>query len=64
MFLFLHGLAMMLGFLIGGPGGSGFSHMAGSAMSAPLDSGGSMPPAPSDSGGSMPPGGGDSGGGG
>lgn len=63
MFLFLHGLAMVLGFLIGGPGGSGFSHMAGGgSIVAPADSGGTMPGAQSggqvgpndDSGGTMP----------
>ena len=61
MFLFLHGLAMMLGFLIGGPGGSGFSHVAGGSIAAPADAGGTMPGAqsggqlgPNDAGGTMP----------
>lgn len=59
MFLFLHGLAMVLGFLIGGPGGTGFSHMAGGGgIVAPADGGGGGgigggPPA-GDGGGTMP----------
>lgn len=57
MFLFLHGLALALGFLMGFGGGSGFSHVSGGGMiSAPMDSGGGMPPVvPGDSGGGMPP---------
>ena len=42
MFLFLHGLAMALGFLMGMSGGSGFSHFAagGGSIVAPADGGG------------------------
>lgn len=54
MFLFLHGLALALGFLMGFGGGSSFSHISsGGMISAPMDSGGGMPPG--DSGGGMPP---------
>lgn len=65
MFLFLHGLALALGFLMGLEGGSGFSHVSGGGgmISAPMDSGGGMPPVtPGDSGGGMPPGNGQGGG--
>lgn len=58
MFLFLHSLAMALGFFMGLGGGSGVSHFSGGIVS-PMDSGGGMPPAPGDSGGGMPPGPGD-----
>jgi hypothetical protein len=55
MFLFLQGLAMTLGFLLGMPGGSGFAHMSGGGGSvvAPADGGGGTMPgaAPSDGGG-------------
>ena len=45
MFLFLQGLAMMLGFLIGTPGGSGFTHVfGGGATMSPADGGGTLPP--------------------
>lgn len=62
MFLFLHGLALALGFLMGFGGGSGFSHVSGGGemISAPMDSGGGMPPG--DSGGGMPPANGQGGG--
>ena len=55
MFLFLHGLALALGFLMGVGGDSSFSHLSGGGgmISAPMDSGGGMPPG--DSGGGMPP---------
>jgi hypothetical protein len=64
MFLFLHGLALLFGFLTGFSGGSGGPiHLSGGAISSPMDGGGSMPggAAPADGGGSMPgngPGGG------
>lgn len=59
MFLFLHGFAMMLGFLMGMPGGSGFSHLSGgSSIAAPADGGGGTMPgaAPADGGGGTMPG--------
>lgn len=57
MFPFLHTFAMALGFLMGFGGGSGFSHLSGGGISAPMDGGGTMPggPAvPADGGGTMP----------
>lgn len=67
MFLFLHGLALLFGFLTGFSGASGVSiHAAGGAIAGPMDGGGSMPggAAPADGGGSMPGNGPGSGGGG
>lgn len=45
MFLFLHGMAMLFGLLMGVPDGSGFSvHSAdGGGISQPADGGGSIP---------------------
>ena len=55
MFLFLHGLALALGFLAGFEGGSGFAHLSGGGIAAPMDGGGGMPVvAPPDGGGGMP----------
>ena len=54
MFLFLHGLALALGFLLGFGGGSGFTHVTGGAMASGFDGGGLTSLSPLDSGGTMP----------
>lgn len=65
MFLFLHGLALLFGFLTGFSGGSGASmHAAGTAMAGPMDGGGGTMPGPTDGGGGTMPGDGSGGGGG
>lgn len=66
MFLFLHGLALLFGFLTGFSGGSGGPiHLVGGSASSPMDGGGlSGGVAPADTGGSMPGNGPGNGGGG
>ncbi|MGA8576174.1 MAG: hypothetical protein WB609_10920 [Candidatus Cybelea sp.] len=52
MFLFLHGLALMFGFLMGLSDGSGISiHTAGGGISAPMDGGGGNMPGDGSGGG-------------
>jgi len=54
MFLFLHGLALALGLLMGFGGGSGFAHVTGGGTASPLDSGGTMPGTPGTAPGTSP----------